>query len=141
MAQKRRLNSRAACWKDVCELALALPEVEESTSYGTPAFKVRGKLFVRLKEDGESIVVRIEEADRALRLQADPKAFYITDHYVAYPWMLVRLSAVAQDDLAELLRDAWRLQAPGRLAVQYDGDQLELGKAIGQSRRAARRRT
>src|SRR6516165_3552395 len=111
MAQKPRPNSQATCWKDVCELALALPEVEESTSYGTPAFKVRGKLFVRLKEDGESIVVRIEEADRALRLQADPKAFYITDHYVAYPWMLVRLSAVAQDDLAELLRDAWRLQA------------------------------
>ena len=141
MAQKRRLNSRATSWKDVCELALALPEVEESTSYGTPAFKVRGKLFVRLKEDGESIVVRIEEADRALRLQADPKAFYITDHYVAYPWMLVRLSAVAQGDLAELLRDAWRLRAPGRLAVQYNGDQPELGKATGQSRRAARRRT
>jgi len=108
----------------VRELALALPEAEESTSYGTPAFKVRGKLFVRLKEDGESIVVRIEEADRALRLQADPSAFYITDHYISYPWMLVRLSAVAQDDLADLLGDAWRLQAPGRLAVKYNRDKV-----------------
>jgi hypothetical protein len=141
MAQKRRLNSRASNWEDVRELALALPEVEESTSYGTPAFKVRGKLFVRLKEDGESIVVRIEEADRTLRLLADPRAFYITDHYVAYPWMLVRLSAVAQDDLAELVRDAWRLRAPGRLAVQDNGAQQGLGGATGHSRRAARRRT
>jgi hypothetical protein len=106
----------------VRELALALPEAEESTSYGTPAFKVRRKLFVRLKEDGESIVVRIEEADRALRLQADPSAFYITDHYVSHPWMLVRLPAVARDDLADLLGDAWRLQAPGRLVGKDNGD-------------------
>jgi hypothetical protein len=70
----------------------------------------RGKLFVRLKEDGESIVVRIEEPDRVLRLQADPTAFYITDHYAGYPWMLVRLSAVAQDDLADLIHDAWRIR-------------------------------
>jgi hypothetical protein len=118
MARKRRRGSRASNWETVRRLALALPEVAESTSYGTPAFKVRGKLFVRLKEDGESIVVRIEEADRALRLQADPSAFYITDHYVNYPWLLVRLSAVAQDDLADLLRDAWRLRAPGRLKPQ-----------------------
>ena len=83
----------------------------------------RGKLFVRLKEDGESIVVRIDKADRALRLQADPRAFYITDHYVAYPWMLARLSAVALDDLADIIRDAWRLRAPGRVAVQYDEGQ------------------
>ena len=120
---------------------MALPEVEESSSYGTPAFKIRGKLFVRLKEDNESIVVRMEEADRALRLQADPSAFYITDHYVNYPWVLVRLSAVAQDDLADLLRDAWRLRAPGRLLAQYYRDKLELGKATGQSHRAARHRT
>jgi hypothetical protein len=118
MARKHRRNSRACNWETVREVALGLPEVEESTSYGTPAFKVRGKLFVRLKEDGESIVVRIDEADRALRLRGDPSAFYITDHYVNYPWILVRLSAVAQDDLADLLRDAWRLRAPGRLAVR-----------------------
>lgn len=42
----------------VHETALALPNVEEGTSYGTPALKVRGKLFVRLKEDGETIVLK-----------------------------------------------------------------------------------
>jgi hypothetical protein len=141
MARKRRSNLRACNWETVREIALVLPDVEESSSYGTPAFKVRGKLFVRLKEDNESIVVRMEEADRALRLQADPSAYYITDHYVRYPWILVRLSAVGQDDLADLLRDAWRLQAPGRLLGQYYRDKLELGKATGQSRRSARRRT
>jgi hypothetical protein len=120
---------------------MTLPEVKESSSYGTPAFKVRGKLFVRLKEDNESIVVRIEEAHRALRLQADPCAFYITDHYLNYPWVLVRLSAVTQDDLADLLNDAWRLRAPSRLLAQYYKDKLALGKAIAHSHGAGRHRT
>jgi hypothetical protein len=52
-----------------------------------------------------------------MRMRADPETFYITDHYLNYPWMLVRLSRVSLDDLRELLEDAWRNQAPGSLAV------------------------
>jgi hypothetical protein len=112
-------------WETVRDLVGTLPQAEESTSYGTPAFKVRGKLFVRLREDGETIVLRIEEADRKLRMQADPNAFFITDHYAAYPWMLVRLAAVHRDDLADLLEDAWRLRAPARAVAEYDrGDAM-----------------
>lgn len=122
------------------KLALALPEVEEGTSYGTSALKVGGKLFVRLKEDGKSIVVRIDDADRAMRLQADPSAFFITDHYAHYPWMLRRLAAVAQDDLADLLREAWGLQAPARLTVQHDRAKPQPGATSGPSQRASRRR-
>jgi hypothetical protein len=107
-------------WGTVREIALALPGSAESTSYGTPAFKVGGKLFVRLHESADTIVVRIEPSERAMRLRADPKAFYITDHYAPYPWMLVRLSAVRQDDLADLLEESWRLRAPGRLRDQHD---------------------
>jgi hypothetical protein len=117
---KNKRQPKAIGWERVRAVALTFPGTEESTSYGTAAFKVRGKLFVRLKEDGESIVVRIEEQDRAMRLQADPQAFYVTDHYVPYPWMLVRLSAVAADDLADLLVEAWRLQAPKRLLSEYE---------------------
>jgi hypothetical protein len=94
------------------KLALALPEVEESTSYGTPAFKVRGKLFARLHQDGESLVVRIDQRERVMRMQADPVTYYITDHYINYPWILVRLASVSRDDLGELLKEAWKLVAP-----------------------------
>jgi hypothetical protein len=107
-------------WDTVRDLALALPGSEESTSYGTPAFKVGGKLFVRLHEAGDTIVVRIEQTERAMRLRADPKAFFITDHYAPYPWMLVRLSAVRRDDLGDLLEESWRLRAPKRLLAEYE---------------------
>jgi hypothetical protein len=47
--------------------------------------------------------------------------FEITDHYVGYPWILVRMSSIFQDDLRDLLEDAWRRGAPGRLIAEYDG--------------------
>jgi hypothetical protein len=124
MARKRRNNRRtpAVTWETVRDIARTLPEAEESTSYGTPAFKVRGQLFVRLHQEGDAVVVRIDEAERAMRMRADPDAFFITDHYVNYPWMLVRLSAVRRDDLADLLVESWRLRAPQRLVAEYDGD-------------------
>ena len=42
-------------------------------------------------------------------MKADPETFYITDHYLNYPYMLVRLSKVSREDLRELLEDAWEL--------------------------------
>jgi hypothetical protein len=107
-------------WEVVRQLALTLPGVEEGTSYGTPALRVRGKLFARLHQDGDAIVVRIEPEERTMRLQADPRAFYITEHYARYPWMLVRPTAIRKGDLQDLLEDAWRRVAPQRLVAAYE---------------------
>jgi hypothetical protein len=96
-------------------LASALPGVEDGTSYGTPALKVAGKLMARLREDGETLVVRVEADARELLLQADPETFFITDHYAGHPWVLVRLPRVERAALAALLEEAWQLVAPKRL--------------------------
>ncbi|HEY1376016.1 MAG TPA: MmcQ/YjbR family DNA-binding protein [Gemmataceae bacterium] len=110
MAKSRKKPAgRKVTWATVRDLALALPGVEESTSYRTPAMKVRGKLIARLKEDGETIVVPMTLADRAMRIEADPAVFFVTDHYVPYPYVLVLLAAVTRADLRELLHDAWRM--------------------------------
>jgi hypothetical protein len=124
MARGRRdiRKSGPVTWETVRELARDLPESEEGTSYGTPAFRVGKKLFVRLHQDDDSLVVRILEKDRAMRMNADPETYYITDHYLAYPWILVRLASVARDDLQDLLGDAWRLCAPTRLITSHGGD-------------------
>lgn len=99
----------------VCALAAELPGVEETTSYGTPALKVKGKLFARLREDGETLVLRTTPEDRDFLLQKWPKVFFLTDHYRDYPWILVRLTAIRRAHLAELLEDAWARVAPLRL--------------------------
>lgn len=74
MARERRprRSTRSITWDTVRELALALPGVEEGTSYGTPAFKVRCKLFVRLHQSGDSVVVRIDKDTRAMRMAEQP---------------------------------------------------------------------
>lgn len=104
----------------VRDLAGTLPGVEEGTSYGTPALKVRRKLMVRLKEDGQTLVLRTDFVERDHLLRANPRVFYLTDHYRDYPWVLVRLPEVARTELEELLTDAWRRVAPKRLVAEYD---------------------
>jgi hypothetical protein len=121
MARKRSRNkAKPITFETVRQLALALPGAEEGTSYGTPAFKVRGKLFVRLHQCGDSIVVRIDQSERAMRMSADPKAYYITDHYLNYPLMLVRFSCVYLEDLRDLVEESWRHVAPKRLIAALD---------------------
>jgi hypothetical protein len=100
--------------------AQALPGIEDSTSYGTPAIKVRGKLLARLHQSGDCFVLRTDLLDREILLQSDPSVFFITDHYRDYPWILVRFSAVDPSALPDLMERAWRLVAPRTLTAKYD---------------------
>lgn len=95
----------------VRQMALALDHVEEGTSYGTPAFKVRGALIARLHQDLDALVVRTDFEQRAELMAADPETYYITDHYLNYEWVLVNLARVHPDALRDLLHMAWRLAA------------------------------
>jgi len=111
---------RPATPEIIRDLARHLPDTEESTSYGTPALKVRGKLFARLKEDGETLVLRTDAFERTHLMHEDPGTFFITDHYREYPWVLVRLDTVSKEQLRALLEGAWRRVAPKKLVASYD---------------------
>ena len=102
-------------------LALALPGVEEGTSYGTTAFKVKGKLLARLWEDGDTLVLKVGFDAREILMQADPETYFNTAHYDGYPSVLVRLSRIAPDALAEALDTAWRFSAPKKLLAAREG--------------------
>ncbi len=109
----------AATWDDVKRLALELPEVEESTWYGTPALKVRGKGFCRLREDEENIVLMVDMLEREALMQSEPEMFHITPHYQDYPAMLVCLATVDREMLREQIIESWLRKAPKRLAKAY----------------------
>ncbi|WP_375765885.1 MmcQ/YjbR family DNA-binding protein [Archangium gephyra] len=118
--KKKAASTQRVSFETVRQLALALPGIEEGTSYGTPALKVRGRLLARLREDGETLVIKIDFSDRDLLMQAEPDTFFVTDHYVSHPLMLVRLASVRREQLRILLEDAWRCAAPKRLVSTYD---------------------
>jgi hypothetical protein len=100
----------------VRKIGMALPGVEASTAYGSPALKVRGKLLACVpthpSAEPGSLVVRIGLEDRAELLAADPDVYYVTDHYLHYTAVLVRLSRVTPGVLRDLLGMAHKFVIP-----------------------------
>lgn len=92
----------------VREIGRTIDGVEESRSYGTPSLKVKKKFLLRLKEDGESIAIRIGFDEREILMKTDPEVFYITDHYKDYPAMLVHLSRIDRSRLRDVIEMAVR---------------------------------
>jgi hypothetical protein len=119
MATRRRAK-KGLTFDDVTALGGALPGVERSTSYGTPSLKVRGKFLGRLKEDGETMVLRVTFVVRDHLLATAPDTFYVTDHYRDYPAVLIRLPVADPAVVQQLLEDAWRAAAPKRLIQEFD---------------------
>ena len=118
MAARRK--KKGATLATVRKCAMALPGVVEATSYGTPAFKVRGKLLARMHQEEPAVVIRFDRDDRALLIDSDPETFYITDHYLNYSWVLVRLANATEDILGGLLEQAWRQYASKKQLAEYD---------------------
>ena len=115
----RGTTKRGISWSGVCRLALRLPGVVQGTSYGTPALHVCKTFLARLKEDGETMAIKMDYANREVLLELDPSVFYLTDHYRPYPAVLVRLKEVPVGLVFEILEKAWRFQAPKGLATSH----------------------
>jgi hypothetical protein len=133
-------SRRVATWDAVRRLALSLPESEERQSRGNAQWRVRDKLFVwerplrssdvlALGEDapdGPILGARVEHllAKDAL-LADDPEVYFTTPHFDGYPAVLVRLDAISDEELEELIVEAWLCRAPKRLADQYVTERLD----------------
>ena len=88
---------------DVRAIALNLPEVAETTSYGTPSFKVRKQMLCRLRDDGATLVIRVDPLEREALLAEPGGAYFITPHYQDYPYVLVELESADPNEVRELL--------------------------------------
>jgi hypothetical protein len=101
-------------------IVLNMPGTEQSTSYGTPAVKVKGKLLSRLRTEAEGgLALRCGSLDRKILLQSDSESFFLTDHYHDYPWILVRLDKISKSSLTDVVLRAWRLLAPKKLLDEF----------------------
>lgn len=98
--------------------AMELPEVTESTSYGSPALKVRDKSFASVKAPG-IMVLHCPHDQKELLLEIAPEIYWETDHFKGWPGLMVRLEVISDEELAMRLADAWRFRATKRLAAGY----------------------
>lgn len=120
-----------ATFDDVTHIGLELPDVEVSTSYGTPALKVRKKSFCRMwspreyarddidPADTEVLVVMCDAEEKPHLIEAYP-ALFSTPHYEGYAAMLIRLADISESDLTDFLDDAYRQKAPKTLVDELD---------------------
>lgn len=106
---------------DVRRIALELPEVTEKPSYGTPGFRVKDKLFLRIRSEAEgALVVFVEDlGEKEALLASDPARFFTTPHYDGYPSVLVHLDAVDPVELTELITDSWLAKAPPKVRAAH----------------------
>jgi len=112
----------------VRSIGLSLPDVEESTTYGSPALKVRGKLLtcipIHRSVEPDSLAVCIDFEKRSVLMASVPDTYYLTDHYRNYPFVRVRLSRIGLGELRNLLEMAWQfvnLQIRGRSGPRRGG--------------------
>lgn len=111
-------------------IALSMPAAQTSTSYGTPAIKVRGKLMSRWRTEAEgALAIRCDFLDRQILLLAQPGVFFLTDHYRDHPWILMRLEKASKAVMTEAVERAWRLVAPAKLVRERDEPQGSQGPA------------
>jgi len=110
-----------ASLSDVRELALSLPETIEKSSYGTPGFRVKDRLFARMREEPGVLAIWCADLDeKEFLIRAEPERFFTVPHYDGYAMILVRLEAVDREELLELLTESWRLRGPKRLVAEFD---------------------
>lgn len=117
-------------WTAVCDFLETFPGCEKETAGDREVVRVAGKVLAYLAANERSrpsglpaneefVIVRIDFDRRERLLELNPEAFFVTPHYRNYPGVIVRLSTVDQNELKDLLVDAWRLVAPKRLVRDW----------------------
>src|SRR4051812_13012818 len=129
------MTPRKARLADIADIALGLPEVEEGTSWGRPAYVVRKKSFLHFREPrpdavdpdtGERMqdVIMVVVADQNDKdaLVASDGPWFTTPHFEGYNAVLVRerdFGKLTRRELEEVITDAWAARAPKRLVAEY----------------------
>jgi hypothetical protein len=131
---------KKANFDTVWKIGLEMPEVEKSTMYGASALKVRGRLLacqaINKSAEPGTLAVCISFDQRDGMLSEDPATYYVTDHYVNYPCVLVRLSRIQADVLQDLLKMSWQFVTSKTKAKRPFRRRLA---AVGKSRKPSGR--
>ena len=131
------------------KLCLALPEAHEVEAWGTPTFRVK-TIFAMYSGPGNhhhegraGVWIKAAPANQVLMVRAAPARFFVPPYVGPSGWIGVYLDSaqVDWDELAELLRDAWRLSAPKKLVAQIEAGEVSVAapRAASGGKRAARK--
>ncbi len=98
----------AMTFDDLVRLGCELPDVSEAMAWGTPGLKRKGKFMLRLKEDGESVAVKLDWEMHDRLLAESPEIYFKTPHYEGYPALLARFELLDEEAARTLLKASWK---------------------------------
>ena len=102
-------------------IVMTFPGVEKGMSYGSPAYKVNGKFFTRLRRDDASMVImEVSLDEREMLMEAEPRTFHFTAHYKDYPCVLARIDSLHPGSFKNFLERRWRKIAPKKLVKEWE---------------------
>ena len=129
--------AHSSSFKTVESIGRRLADVEVTTTWGQPTLKVHGKMFVCIAShksaEPNTLVVMMDFADRDALLEDDPDTYYLKDHYLSYPCVLVRLSRVRDDALRDLITGAYRFVS-ARVRTKPAGRKSRTGVVVSSNR-------
>jgi hypothetical protein len=110
---------------DVRRISQSLPGTTEKPYEQLPGFRVKDKLFARIRQNPDALVVFTPSVKHKEELMtSEPKKYFQTPHYEGHPAVLVHLNAVSVKELKHLLTQAWTLRAPDRLVLELEGQAI-----------------
>ena len=109
-------------------LCLALPEAHEVEAWGEPTFRVKNKLFAMYADAADhhgggrnAVWCEAAPGNQALMVKAAPDRFFVPPYVGPSGWVGIYLDADTDwDELADLLRDSWRMTAPKKLIAMLE---------------------
>lgn len=115
-------EANAVTWEQfkAWALALGLPNVVETTSWGQPTLKAHGKLWAWWSPHEDAPVFKMGKEERDFLLQADPETFFITPHYAGHDLVLVRPQKLDEAWAKARLLQTWRAMAPKRVLKAFE---------------------
>jgi hypothetical protein len=107
---------------DVRRITSGLPRTVERLVRDRVKFNVGRLVYVALSRDEEIMGFGFPKEEREQLVASEPDKFLLPEaRDWRYNWVQVRLAAVDEDELRELITDAWRMCVPKKVAAAYDG--------------------
>jgi hypothetical protein len=108
---------------DVRRIALPLPRTEEAVVRDRIKYRVGRIVYLALSRDETVLGFGFPKEERAALVAAEPEKFMMpVPSDERYHWVRVRLAAIDEAELRELIHDAWRMVVSKRVAAEYLGD-------------------
>jgi hypothetical protein len=107
--------------EDVRRLASTLPLSYEVLVHGRVKFRVGSIVYISFSRDGSVMGFGFPKEQREWLVGGSPDKFMLPQASdMRYHWVLVRLAAIDEKEMCELVLDAWRMVVPKRVAAAYD---------------------